>query len=51
MGITPLGSLLLGSVSPWAGVQYTLCASGFFCLLAAVSYSRRMPVVKREVCK
>lgn len=51
MGITPLGSLLLGSISPWAGVQYTLCVSGFFCLLAAFSYSRRMPVVKREVCK
>lgn len=49
MGITPLGSLLLGSVSPWAGVQITLVASGVFCLLAALIYFKRLPVIQKEV--
>jgi MFS family permease len=51
MGITPLGSLLLGSISPWAGVQVTLVASGFFCLLAALIYFKRLPVIQKEVSK
>lgn len=51
MGITPLGSLFLGTITPWAGVQYTFLVSAFICLLAAANYSRRMPVVKEEVCK
>ena len=49
MGITPLGSLLLGSVSPWAGVQITLVASGVFCLLAALIYFKRLPIIQKEV--
>jgi len=49
MGITPLGSLLLGSVSPWAGVQITLVASGVFCLLAALIYAKRLPIIRKEV--
>ena len=51
MGITPLGSLLLGTITPWAGVKYTIFTSAFICLLAAINYSRRMPVVKEVVCK
>ncbi len=51
MGITPLGSLLLGSVSPWAGVQITLVASGVFCLLAALIYFKRLPIIQKEVSK
>lgn len=50
MGITPLGSLLLGTITPWAGVQYTLLVSGSICLITALSFSRRMPVVQKEVC-
>lgn len=49
MGITPLGSLLLGSVSPWVGVQITLVASGVFCLLAALIYFKRLPIIQKEV--
>lgn len=49
MGITPLGSLLLGSVSPWAGVQITLVASGVFCLLAALIYFKRLPIIQSEI--
>ncbi|MHC1704453.1 MAG: MFS transporter [Tenuifilaceae bacterium] len=51
MGITPLGSLLLGSISPWAGVQYTIFVSAFICLIAAISFSRRLPIIKTEVRK
>ncbi len=51
MGITPLGSLLLGTITPWAGVQYTLLVSGFICLLAALSFSRKIPKVKEVVCR
>ncbi len=49
MGITPLGSLLLGSISPWVGVQITLVASGVFCLLAALIYAKRLPIIRKEV--
>lgn len=50
MGITPLGSLLLGAISPWAGVQITLVGSGVFCLVAALIYTKRMPIINKEVC-
>ncbi len=51
MGITPLGSLLLGTITPWAGVRYTILVSGFICLISALNYSRRIPMVKEVVCK
>jgi MFS family permease len=51
MGITPIGSLLLGTVSPWAGVQITLVVAGIFCLLAAFVYWKRLPIIKEEVCE
>ena len=51
MGVTPLGSLLLGTITPWAGVEYTLLVAGFILLIVAITFSRRLPVVKKEVCK
>ncbi|MGE0088577.1 MAG: MFS transporter [Bacteroidales bacterium] len=51
MGITPLGSLLLGTVSPWAGVQITLVSAGIFCLIAAIGYGKKIPIIKAEVCE
>ncbi len=51
MGITPLGSLVLGSVSPAIGVQITLTLTGFLCLAAALTFSRKYPVVKQAVSK
>ncbi|HOP04462.1 MAG TPA: MFS transporter [Tenuifilaceae bacterium] len=41
LGITPLGSLLLGTVTKSIGVPYTLLISGTFCLIAAAFYARR----------
>ncbi len=49
MGITPLGSLLLGSLSHRWGVQSVLFVSGFFCLLAAFLYARRIPLIQKVV--
>jgi len=49
MGITPLGSLLLGSLSHEWGVDVVLFVSGIFCLLAVGLYARRVPVISRVV--
>ncbi len=42
LGITPLGSLLLGSIAGSIGVQITLLASSIVCLGATFIYSRRL---------
>jgi len=49
MGITPLGSLLLGSLSHRWGVQIVLFACGFFCLLAVILYLRQIPLIQKAV--
>lgn len=46
MGITPLGSLLIGSLATQFGVPATLFVSATICLLAAVLFLRRVKVVK-----
>lgn len=51
MGITPLGSLLLGTITPWAGVQYTIFTSASICLLAAIGFSRKKPMIQKAICK
>ncbi|NVO11147.1 MAG: MFS transporter [Bacteroidales bacterium] len=49
MGITPLGSLLLGTITPWAGVQYTIFVSAFICFIVAINFSRRLPIIQKMV--
>lgn len=49
LGITPLGSLLLGSLSHRWGVQIVLFACGFFCLLAVILYLRQIPLIQKAV--
>ena len=51
LGITPLGSLLLGSVTSAIGVPYTLLISASLCLLAGLSYSRRVRYVHNAITK
>jgi MFS family permease len=46
LGVTPVGSLLLGAISGEVGVQITLFASSIVCLGAAVLFSRRINFVK-----
>jgi len=51
MGITPIGSLMLGTVTPWAGVQVTFVGAGIFCLLATFIFAKRIPIIRKEVCE
>jgi MFS family permease len=49
LGVTPLGSLLLGTISGSIGVQVTLLASSVVCLGAVAIYSRRVKVVREAI--
>jgi MFS family permease len=49
LGVTPLGSLLLGTISGSIGVQVTLLASSVVCLAAVAIYSRRVKVVREAI--
>jgi len=49
LGFTPLGSLMLGSITDVIGVPITILISGSFCLLAAFLYSRRVGIVKQSL--
>lgn len=49
LGISPLGSLLLGSLSNSWGVNVVLFVSGIFCLLAVGLYARRVPIISHVV--
>lgn len=51
LGVTPLGSLLLGTITPWAGVQYTILVSAFICFIVAINFLRRMPIIQKAICK
>lgn len=51
MGITPLGSLLLGAVAPSAGAQATVAVAGGLCLLVALVYRRNVGLVERKVAE
>lgn len=49
LGVTPVGSLLLGTISGSVGVQITLFVSSIVCLLAAGIYFKRIGVVLKAV--
>lgn len=49
LGVTPVGSLLLGAISGSIGVQITLLSSSLVCLLAAGLYYKRLAIVKDAV--
>ncbi|MCB8964452.1 MAG: MFS transporter [Bacteroidales bacterium] len=51
MGITPIGSLLLGGIAPWVGVPFTLVGAGLCCLLATFTFAKRVPIIQKEVCQ
>jgi len=42
MGITPLGSLLAGSIAEWIGVPHTIFAFSLVCLVSALLFGRRV---------
>ena len=51
MGFTPIGSLLLGSLSAQIGVPLTLSISGAICLVSALLFSRKLPFIYQDLNK
>ena len=49
MGITPLGSLLLGAITPHAGVQLTFTVVGVLCLITTLLFWRKLSIVRQSV--
>jgi MFS family permease len=49
MGMAPLGSLLAGALASKIGVLHTLVISGAFCIIAAIIFAFRIPVLKRNL--
>ena len=49
LGITPLGSLLLGAIADRIGVQTTLMFASMVCLMASIVYLKRMPYVAKAI--
>ncbi len=49
MGITPLGSLLAGSIAEYIGVPYTVFAFSLICVASALLFGKRVKVVRREL--
>jgi MFS family permease len=49
MGITPLGSLLAGSLASWIGAPATLWLAGGASLAGALVFARHLPSLRRQV--
>jgi MFS family permease len=45
MGMVPIGSLLSGWLGDWIGAPYTVALGAVVCILAALAFDRRRPVV------
>jgi MFS family permease len=48
MGTTPLGSLLVGSLASRIGAPRAAAIGGFFCLIGAGWFFRKLPEIRRE---
>ncbi|MBS4012800.1 MAG: MFS transporter [Bacteroidetes bacterium] len=51
MGITPLGSLLVGLLSEYIGVPYTVFAFAVICMAGALLFGKNLPVIFRRVVR
>ena len=49
MGMAPFGSLLGGAVAHGIGVQMTMICGGFLCLIGALAFAARIPVLRPMV--
>ncbi|MBI3934776.1 MAG: MFS transporter [Acidobacteria bacterium] len=45
LGMVPIGSLLAGWLGDWIGAPYTVSLGAVVCILAALAFNRRRPVV------
>src|ERR1039458_4694503 len=46
MGMAPIGSLLAGWLGGLIGAPYTVAMGAVFCIIAALAFNRRRPVVR-----
>lgn len=49
MGTAPLGSLLAGGVADMIGAPYTLITGGLCCILGALTYAGKLPLLREMV--
>jgi MFS family permease len=48
-GMTPFGSLLAGSMASMAGAPATILVSGIICVIAALIFYSKLPVLRKEI--
>ncbi|HLO90830.1 MAG TPA: MFS transporter [Lentimicrobium sp.] len=51
MGFTPIGSILMGSITEIAGLQPTLLVASILCLLISVWYYKHLPDIRDALAK
>ena len=49
MGMTPIGSLLAGSLASHVGTPWTLCVGGIACLMGAAGFALKLPKLRKDV--
>lgn len=47
MGMTPIGSLMAGSLASKIGVQWTVFIAGASCIVGAIFFARRLPALRK----
>jgi MFS family permease len=45
LGMAPLGSLMAGWLADWIGIRYTVALGALVCILSALVFNRRRPVI------
>jgi MFS family permease len=49
LGMAPFGSLIAGSVAAKVGAPWTIFGGGIACIISALVFLRRLPVIRRLV--
>jgi MFS family permease len=49
MGMTPVGSLIAGSLASRIGPQWTVAIGGIACVLGAIWFARKLPAIREQI--
>ncbi len=49
MGMTPVGSLIAGSLASRIGPQWTVCIGGIACIIGAIWFARKLPALREQI--
>ena len=49
LGLSPFGSLLMGSIARHVGVPVTFAIGGAVCVVASIVFGRRLSVLREEI--